>query len=99
MVEEYRGHVVELRGDEALVVFGSPRSAIRAAVALQQRFVDESIADPWAPAHRWDRARRRRGGSGPGGLPRRRSERRGTTSGTLHGLEKCSRAGRSSISP
>ena len=49
MVEEYRGRVVELRGDEALVVFGSPRSAIRAAVALQQRFVEETIADPSLP--------------------------------------------------
>ena len=32
-----------------MVVFGSPRSAIRAAVALQQKFVDESIADPSLP--------------------------------------------------
>ena len=46
VVEEHRGRVVELRGDEALVVFGSPRSAIRGAVALQDRFVDETIADP-----------------------------------------------------
>jgi YVTN family beta-propeller protein len=49
LVEDHRGRVIELRGDEALVVFGSPRSAIRAAVALQQRFVDESIADPSLP--------------------------------------------------
>ena len=49
LVEENRGHVVELRGDEALVVFGSPRSAIRGAVALQQRFVEETIADPSLP--------------------------------------------------
>ena len=46
VVEEHRGRVVELRGDEALVVFGSPRSAIRGAVALQERFIDETIADP-----------------------------------------------------
>jgi len=46
VVEDHGGHVLELRGDEALVVFGSPRSAIRGAVALQQRFVEETIADP-----------------------------------------------------
>ena len=46
MVEAHRGKVLELRGDEALVVFGSPRWAIRGAVALQQRFVEETIADP-----------------------------------------------------
>jgi class 3 adenylate cyclase len=51
VVEEHRGHVLELRGDEALVVFGSPRSAIRGAVALQQRFVEETIADPSLCAH------------------------------------------------
>ena len=49
LVEEHRGRVVELRGDEALVVFGSPRSAIRGAVALQHRFVEETIADPSLP--------------------------------------------------
>jgi peptide/nickel transport system substrate-binding protein len=49
VVEAHRGHVLELRGDEALVVFGSPRSAIRGAVALQQRFVEETIADPSLP--------------------------------------------------
>ena len=41
--------MLELRGDEALCVFGSPRSAIRAAVALQERFVEETIADPSLP--------------------------------------------------
>jgi YVTN family beta-propeller protein len=49
VVEDHRGHVLELRGDEALVVFGSPRSAIRAAVALQQRFVEETVASPSFP--------------------------------------------------
>jgi len=49
VVEAHRGKVLELRGDEALVVFGSPRSAIRGAVALQQRFVEETIADPSLP--------------------------------------------------
>ena len=63
VVEAYQGRVLELRGDEAVVVFGSPRSAIRGAVALQQRFVEETIADPslphsravsgWTPARRW----------------------------------------------
>jgi class 3 adenylate cyclase len=49
VVEDHRGRVLELRGDEAVVVFGSPRSAIRGAVALQQRFVEETIADPSLP--------------------------------------------------
>ena len=49
VVETHRGNVLELRGDEALVVFGSPRSAIRGAVALQQRFVELTIADPSLP--------------------------------------------------
>jgi ABC-type transport system substrate-binding protein/class 3 adenylate cyclase len=38
------GRLVELRGDEALVVFGSPRQAIRTAVELQRRLVEESVA-------------------------------------------------------
>src|SRR5690348_8410047 len=41
MVEEavatHGGRVVELRGDEAMVVFGSARSAVRGAVAIQER--------------------------------------------------------------
>lgn len=49
VVEDNQGEVLELRGDEALCVFGSPRSAIRAAVALQQQFVEETIADPSLP--------------------------------------------------
>jgi peptide/nickel transport system substrate-binding protein len=49
VIQEHQGAVLELRGDEALCVFGSPRSAIRAAVALQQRFVEETIADPSLP--------------------------------------------------
>jgi YVTN family beta-propeller protein len=49
VVEANRGRVLELRGDEAVVVFGSPRSAIRGAVALQRRFVEETIADPALP--------------------------------------------------
>jgi YVTN family beta-propeller protein len=37
-VEAHDGHVLELRGDEALCVFGSARQALRAAVDLQARF-------------------------------------------------------------
>jgi WD40 repeat protein/class 3 adenylate cyclase len=43
------GDVIELRGDEALAVFDSARQAIRAAVDLQRRFVDETVADPSLP--------------------------------------------------
>ena len=49
VVKDHNGNVLELRGDEAVVVFASPRSAIRGAVALQQRFVEETIADPSLP--------------------------------------------------
>ena len=49
VVDDHRGEVLELTGDEAMAVFGSPRSAIRAAIALQERFVEESIADPSLP--------------------------------------------------
>ena len=48
-VEGRGGQVTELRGDEALCVFSSPRQAIRAAVDLQQRFVDETLDDPSLP--------------------------------------------------
>jgi YVTN family beta-propeller protein len=37
-VESHEGEVIELRGDEALCVFGSARQALRAAVELQKRF-------------------------------------------------------------
>lgn len=49
VVGEHQGHLLELRGDEALVVFTSARRALRAAVALQRRYVDETIADPTTP--------------------------------------------------
>src|SRR3954451_8017462 len=42
VVDAEQGRVVELRGDEALCVFTSPRQAVRAAIALQRRFVDET---------------------------------------------------------
>ncbi len=49
VVAAHGGQVPELRGDEALAVFESVRQAIRAAVALQRRFVDETVADPTLP--------------------------------------------------
>jgi YVTN family beta-propeller protein len=48
-VEARGGSVIELRGDEALAVFASPRQALRAAMDLQVRFVDETVADPSLP--------------------------------------------------
>jgi ABC-type transport system substrate-binding protein/class 3 adenylate cyclase len=48
-IESRGGQVVELRGDEALCAFGSPRSALRAAVALQQRCAEEMRRDPSLP--------------------------------------------------
>jgi YVTN family beta-propeller protein len=46
-VADSDGRLVELRGDEALVVFSSPRDAIRTAVGLQHRFVERMrSADP-----------------------------------------------------
>jgi class 3 adenylate cyclase len=48
-VEEHGGDVVEIRGDEALVVFTSARQAIRAAVELQSQFEEETEMDPELP--------------------------------------------------
>jgi WD40 repeat protein/DNA-binding SARP family transcriptional activator/class 3 adenylate cyclase len=48
-VETEGGSLVELRGDEALVVFGSPRLAIRKAIDLQRRFLDETRSTPDVP--------------------------------------------------
>jgi YVTN family beta-propeller protein len=48
-VDARGGEVIELRGDEALAVFASARQAIRAAVDLQQRFVEETVGDPSLP--------------------------------------------------
>jgi YVTN family beta-propeller protein len=48
-VEARGGTLLELRGDEALCVFTSARDAIRAAIDLQQRFVDETIDSPELP--------------------------------------------------
>jgi len=48
-VEARGGSVIELRGDEALAVFGSPRQALRSAMDLQLRFVEETVSDPSLP--------------------------------------------------
>ena len=45
-IEAWGGELVELRGDEALAVFDSPRQALRGAVELQSAFADETLADP-----------------------------------------------------
>ena len=42
VVAAFEGKVIELRGDEALAVFTSSRQALRAAVELQRRFIEES---------------------------------------------------------
>ena len=47
--EAYGGEVVELRGDEALAVFPSPRQALRAAAELQLTFADECDLRPHLP--------------------------------------------------
>ncbi len=49
VVAQFSGSVFELRGDEAMCVFASPRLSLRAAVALQQRFVTETVTDPSLP--------------------------------------------------
>jgi class 3 adenylate cyclase len=41
--ESYDGQLVEMRGDEALVVFDSARQAIRAAVDLQAQFQEAAV--------------------------------------------------------
>ncbi len=47
--EAHGGEVPELRGDEALAVFPSPRQALRAAVELQRTFADECELRPHLP--------------------------------------------------
>lgn len=44
-VEMRQGKIVEIRGDEALTVFKSARSAIRAAMDAQRLFAEETDAD------------------------------------------------------
>ncbi|HEY1365653.1 MAG TPA: AAA family ATPase [Gaiellaceae bacterium] len=48
-VESRGGSIVELRGDEALAVFDSPRQALRASVELQARVTAETAAEPTLP--------------------------------------------------
>jgi class 3 adenylate cyclase len=48
-VEAHDGQTVEIRGDEALVVFTSARQAIRAAIDLQEQFEEESSFDDELP--------------------------------------------------
>jgi class 3 adenylate cyclase len=43
------GNMIEVRGDEALVVFESARQAIRAAVDLQKQFLEETSEDSDLP--------------------------------------------------
>jgi DNA-binding NarL/FixJ family response regulator/class 3 adenylate cyclase len=45
------GALIELRGDEALAAFDSPRDAIVAAIDLQSRFVDETLLLPELPLY------------------------------------------------
>jgi len=48
-VEAFGGVLLELRGDEALCVFGSARAAMRCAVELQDAFADETRVEPHLP--------------------------------------------------
>jgi DNA-binding NarL/FixJ family response regulator/class 3 adenylate cyclase len=48
-VAAHAGTVVELRGDEALAAFESPRQAIASAVDLQSLFVDKALGEPELP--------------------------------------------------
>jgi DNA-binding NarL/FixJ family response regulator/class 3 adenylate cyclase len=50
-VEGRGGTLIELRGDEALVAFDSPRDAIVAAVDLQSRFVDKALSETDLPLY------------------------------------------------
>jgi class 3 adenylate cyclase len=49
VVETRGGRLLELRGDEALCIFDSTRDAIRTAIDLQVRFVEETMAQPELP--------------------------------------------------
>ncbi len=48
-VEQWDGRLVEIRGDEALAVFGSARQALRAALEIQARCAAVSLAQPDLP--------------------------------------------------
>jgi class 3 adenylate cyclase len=49
VAERWDGRLLELRGDEALVIFSSLRQALLAALALQTRFAEATEADPNVP--------------------------------------------------
>src|SRR4051812_8066438 len=69
-VEMHGGEVTELRGDEALAVFSSPRAAVRAAVDLQTVFADETVIDPALPLTVGIGIDAGEAVAGPGGDPR-----------------------------
>ena len=46
---QHEGALVEMRGDEALVVFESVRDGLRAAVEMQARFADDSAFEGVGP--------------------------------------------------
>jgi hypothetical protein len=78
VVESRGGTLLELRGDEALCVFGSAREAIRTAVELQERFVEETIDSPELPLTVGIGLDAGEAVPGRGRLPRRRAEPRCT---------------------
>ena len=47
--EQWGGRLVEMRGDEALGVFGSARQALHAALDLQARCTETALAQPHLP--------------------------------------------------
>lgn len=48
-MEAWGGQLVELRGDEALCTFESPRASLRCALELQQTFAEEAASAPDLP--------------------------------------------------
>ena len=50
-VQTRGGEVLELRGDEALAVFTSPRQALRAAIDLQDLYAEHSEQNPGEPLY------------------------------------------------
>ena len=49
MAERWDGRLLELRGDEALLIFGSLRQALQAALAMQTRFEQTTLEQPDLP--------------------------------------------------
>jgi adenylate cyclase len=49
VAEQWDGQLVEVRGDEVLLVFASARQAVRAANALQARYTEEAQTHPELP--------------------------------------------------